>query len=133
MTQSEQPQLTRRNFLFGGGLFCTAAVAWGGVELFAESQSAATVTVMDSEHIEHSYSLNEDATHTITTAAGTNVIKIADGQVCVESSDCPNQRCVNQGHIHQTGQTIVCLPHKLVVTITNDVNNSPPVVDTISG
>lgn len=39
-----------------------------------------------------------------------NSIKIAD-------SDCPDGVCVKGGPISNAGDTIVCLPHKLIITI----------------
>lgn len=46
-----------------------------------------------------------------------NVIDIKDGKVSVTSATCPDQVCVNQGEISEDGETIVCLPHKLVIEI----------------
>jgi hypothetical protein len=33
------------------------------------------------------------------------------------SSDCHNQVCVEHAPISHSGESIICLPHKLVVTI----------------
>lgn len=46
-----------------------------------------------------------------------NTVDIKNGQASVTSATCPDQICVNQGAISQEGETIVCLPHKLVVEI----------------
>lgn len=46
-----------------------------------------------------------------------NVMDIRDGQVSVTSATCPDQICVHQGAISAKGETIVCLPHKLVIEI----------------
>lgn len=46
-----------------------------------------------------------------------NVIDIKDGQVSVTFATCPDQICVHQGAISKKGETIVCLPHKLVIEI----------------
>lgn len=46
-----------------------------------------------------------------------NVIDIKDGKVSVTSATCPDQICVQQGEISEKGETIVCLPHKLVIEI----------------
>ena len=34
-----------------------------------------------------------------------------------ESSDCPNQDCVHSGAISRAGQSIVCLPARVAVTL----------------
>ena len=36
----------------------------------------------------------------------------------VLSSPCPDQVCVRQGEITQSGQTIACVPEKVLVTLT---------------
>ena len=46
------------------------------------------------------------------TAAGEN------GAVRVAHSDCPNQDCVRSGAISRAGQSIVCLPARISVTLS---------------
>lgn len=62
-------------------------------------------------------SLEEDISYTLTLDAGTNTIVVKDGTVSVERADCPDKICVEHKPIRQTGETIICLPHKLVVEI----------------
>ena len=40
-----------------------------------------------------------------------------NGTVKMESSDCHNQVCVNHKPISRSGESIICLPHKVVVQI----------------
>lgn len=61
--------------------------------------------------------LDEDTNYTLTQDAGTNTIVIRDGNARVESADCPDHICVDHKPIEETGETIICLPHKLVVEI----------------
>ena len=63
--------------------------------------------------------LSKDDILTVASSAGTNVIEVQSDKVRVSEADCPNQDCVDQGWISNAGQQIVCLPHKLVVNITN--------------
>ena len=46
-----------------------------------------------------------------------NILVIKDGKAFIESADCKNQICVNHKPISKTGETIVCLPHKVLVEI----------------
>ena len=80
----------------------------------------ATVVIRDGVQNAHELPLSQDATKTVTTDLGTNVIEIKDGRVHVEEADCPNQDCVHQGWIDAAGQQIVCLPHKLTVDIVDE-------------
>ena len=47
----------------------------------------------------------------------TLTVEAADGGVYVASSDCPNQDCVHSGAISRAGQSIVCLPARVAVTL----------------
>ena len=49
-----------------------------------------------------------------------NHILIKGGRVCVESSTCKNQNCVKSGSIEKSGQTIVCAPNGVVITIKGE-------------
>ena len=46
-----------------------------------------------------------------------NVVTISGGKVSVTEASCQNQVCVKHGTISMTGETIVCLPNRLVVRI----------------
>ena len=48
---------------------------------------------------------------------GMNQLIIKDGQAYMIDADCPDKICVHQGKISKTGETIVCLPHKVVIEI----------------
>ena len=102
-----------------------AAVACAGLlatRLMGANTDAETATVVIRDGAQNVYELPlaQDATKTITTDLGTNVIEIKDGHVHVEEADCPNQDCVHQGWIDAAGQQIVCLPHKLTVDIVDE-------------
>lgn len=102
-----------------------AAVACAGLfatRLMGANTDADTATVVIRDGAQNVYELplGQDATKTVTTDLGTNVIEIKDGRVHVEEADCPNQDCVHQGWIDAAGQQIVCLPHKLTVDIDDE-------------
>lgn len=44
-------------------------------------------------------------------------IRLTETEVWVESSDCPTQDCVHTGHISRGGQSIVCLPARVIVAL----------------
>lgn len=46
-----------------------------------------------------------------------NLVRIEGAVVTMASSDCHNQVCVEHAPISHSGESIICLPHKLVVTI----------------
>ncbi|MBD5532211.1 MAG: NusG domain II-containing protein [Lachnospiraceae bacterium] len=48
---------------------------------------------------------------------GYNLVHVENGGVFVREADCENGDCIRQGTIRHTGECIICLPHKLAVTI----------------
>lgn len=48
---------------------------------------------------------------------GTNHVIIKDSSVKMESSDCKNQICVKHKEISKKGESIVCLPNKVIIEI----------------
>ena len=62
------------------------------------------------------YTLSEDRT-VMLGEEGYNVLQIFGGQAAVIDANCGDHTCVNTGPVWREGETIVCLPHKLMVTI----------------
>ena len=62
--------------------------------------------------------LSADGSYTWTGAAGTNTLVIENGAAYMVSADCPDRLCVKRGPVRYAGESIVCLPHKLTVTVT---------------
>jgi hypothetical protein len=54
---------------------------------------------------------------------GTNVLKIEDGHADMIDADCPDKLCVKQKNIQNNGETLVCLPHKVIVKIESSKAN----------
>lgn len=53
----------------------------------------------------------------IETELGYNLIEIGDERVRVIEADCPDQIDVEQGWISKKGETLICLPNRLVVEL----------------
>ncbi len=65
------------------------------------------------------YSLNQDKEVTIEDGnGGWNELVIKDGKAYVSLANCPNLDCVHQGEISKNNQSIICLPHRLTITVT---------------
>lgn len=47
----------------------------------------------------------------------TNVLIISDGKADMIDADCPDRICVGMKPINNIGESIVCMPNKLYVTI----------------
>lgn len=53
-----------------------------------------------------------------------NKIIIEKDKIRITDADCPDKVCVKTGPISQPGDTVVCLPHKLIVTIEGNKTKS---------
>ncbi len=62
-------------------------------------------------------SIDKDAEYVFESDKGYNIVVIKDGAVYVKEADCPDKICVNHKKISNVGETIICLPHKLVIEI----------------
>ncbi|MDO4289590.1 MAG: NusG domain II-containing protein [Eubacterium sp.] len=79
-----------------------------------------SVRVSQEGRIVATYALDEDRTETFTSDLGTNTLVISGGTASIVSADCDNQVCVNTAPISEIGETIACLPHKLIVEIISE-------------
>ena len=50
----------------------------------------------------------------------TNVVVVQDGAVHMEEADCPDHLCIRRGAIRYAGDSIICLPNKVVVEISGE-------------
>ena len=63
------------------------------------------------------FSLSEDREYIIETEKGKNTLVIKDGKADIVLADCPDGVCVDHKPISKVRETIVCLPHGVVVVI----------------
>lgn len=66
------------------------------------------------------YALNIDRTVEIRTGEGgkeLNLLVIKDGKAHVETATCPDGICAAHRPIFRQGESIICLPHKVVITV----------------
>lgn len=63
------------------------------------------------------YTLSDDKVIEIKSDVGSNTVVIENGSVYMKDADCPDRYCVKQGKVIGSGDSIICLPHKLVVGV----------------
>ena len=98
-------------------------IATAGLLLFVfNREQGSTVSVkIDGTQIA-SYPLSENREVPIKTGDNDehiNVLVIKDGKASISEADCPDKICVETRAVSYVGETVVCLPHKLVIEITN--------------
>lgn len=83
------------------------------VLLFSFSKQGSRVIIKQDNKILYDQSIDKNTTFD----TGTNTVVIKDGVVFVKKADCKNQVCVKSGKISKKGESIVCLPNKVIVEI----------------
>ncbi|MCF0142391.1 MAG: NusG domain II-containing protein [Parasporobacterium sp.] len=79
--------------------------------------------VLDNGNVIMTFSLSEDIEFEFFSVDGCNTLQIKDGKASIKAADCPDQICVNHTPVNKTGETIVCLPHKLVIRIAGSADS----------
>ena len=85
-------------------------------------KDGAYVEVEENGVVVGTYPLAVDSTYTL--GGGTNILTVKDGVAFMSYSSCPDHICENTGKVKHVGQTIVCLPNRLTVTVVGDSDNS---------
>ncbi|MGI5979603.1 MAG: NusG domain II-containing protein [Oscillospiraceae bacterium] len=104
----------RRNDLL---LILVLLAAAGGVWAwlyFTRAQSA-ELRVTVNGVVYGTYPLDEDTSVRIGDAAHYNVLVVQNGEAWIAEASCPDKICIKQGKIRCDGQSIICLPNRLVV------------------
>ncbi len=86
------------------------AIALGAYFIYRVPPATVTVSAPD---YNREFSLDDDKTVVLEHL----VIHIRSGKVWVTDADCADKTCEHTGKIGRAGQSIVCLPNSVVVTI----------------
>lgn len=100
-------------------LIAALLILGGALALFLRltRQEGGTVRVQVDGETVMELPLSEGTRIVLGEGGHTNTLVIADGAAQVVEAGCPDQVCVNHGAIRYAGESIVCLPHKLVVSV----------------
>lgn len=82
-----------------------------------QGQNGGMVRIMVDGKEYGTYPLMTNRTIELKNGFGYNRIVLEDGVAIMKEADCPDQYCVEHMPILKTNETIVCLPHKLVVEV----------------
>ena len=98
-------------------LVCIAAIAFARL-----SGGGLTAQVTVDGRLLESIDLNSvETAYTIVTGTSPETeITVEKGAIYFSRSECENQYCVGSGRLTSKGATAVCLPAKVVITVTAD-------------
>ncbi len=115
----EQHKKKRRNDLIFIGLLLVLVIALALLLLLFRTKGDCVTVKVDGE-VYGVYPLSEDAEILIKTGKdGTqeNLLVIKDGKAYVSKASCPDGICADHRPISHEGESIVCLPHKVVISV----------------
>jgi hypothetical protein len=103
------------------GAIIAATAAVGVLIVFLTKPQEDTVDVrvhITAEGAEYAaVPLDEDRIINVPGPLGKTTVEIKGGRVRVLDSPCPNKTCVSQGWVERPGETIVCLPNRVSITV----------------
>ena len=130
MKKSEKENFSKKNKIRNDVILVTVilVIAVAGLLFINGTKVEGSKVIVKIDGVEtQSYSLSENTEFKIQTGKNNeniNVVVIENGKVRVTEADCPDGICIDYRPISYVGQTIVCLPHKVVVEIVGESDNT---------
>lgn len=89
--------------------------------LYASDNNGAYVQIEIDGKVVETLPLDTNQTREILTDGnGKNILTIEDGYAKMTDANCPDGLCKNQKRISRNGESIICLPNKVVVSVVNE-------------
>jgi len=121
VTSSGKKSKIRNDLILAAVIVIMAAAGLLLINLTKEQGNRLVVKIDGAETA--SYSLSENTSFEVRTGKNNeniNVVVIENGKAYVSEADCPDGICKDYRPISYVGETIVCLPHKLVLEVTGE-------------
>ncbi|MDY3854638.1 MAG: NusG domain II-containing protein [Butyribacter sp.] len=110
-------KLKRNDFILIIIILAAALLSFAAYRLLYHKQGDSVQVTVDSRVIK-TLPLDTDATYTIHSKdSGSNVLVIKNGAASIREANCSDEVCVHHKEISAQGESIICLPHKVVVSV----------------
>ena len=127
MLLAEMKKKLRNDVLLVTSLLFAAALAFV-IFIVAGKDGESVSVILNGEEIA-TYPLSDDISVNIPSDGDSfNLLRIENGEAYIESADCPDQICVHHRKIKRSGESIVCLPNKLVIKVIGEGDSEPDLV-----
>ncbi len=113
--------MKKNDIILLASLIVAALAAFGGITLYSHisTREPQAVVFLDGEE-QGRYPLAEDVTVEIRQKNGSyNILQIDGGKAEISEASCPDKVCVNHRPVDGQGESLICLPNKMVVEIVN--------------
>lgn len=106
--------MKKRDLYLAAAVLLSAGILWAVTGLLQKKEGS-TLSIFVNNELYGTYSLWEEQEIAV---GDTNICIIQNGEVRMISADCPDQICVHSNSISQKGETIICMPNRVVLEIT---------------
>lgn len=114
--------LMKKNDVVLIGILAAAALVLAiGISLYSASHTKEAEAVVYVDGTEQGrYKLDQPRTVEISSKdGGYNVLEIREDQAEITEASCPDKLCVKHRPVKKSGESLVCLPNRVVVEIEN--------------
>lgn len=114
----------KHDIVFLSVIILVAFLIWTGYRLANQGSGRMVIVIQDGEVV-GIYPLSEEKIAIISYEENEyNLLQISGGSAYMLEADCPDQICVNHTPVSRNGESIICLPHKLVIQISSEAEAS---------
>lgn len=121
---NEKDLKIRKNDIFLVASVIILCIIIAVIPFFFSSDGSSVLIYVDGE-LYAEKSLNENS---VTDIDGLMQVVIENGKAYVENSVCPNGACEHSAPVSASGESIICLPNKIMIKISGETE-----MDAISG
>lgn len=114
----EEKRKRRNDVIFIAAILLALTVIGLILHIFSEQGDTVTVTV--DQNVYGIYPLNRNAEIEIRSQNGFNLLIIRNGEAFVESASCPDGICSSHRPIKEDGESIICLPNRVVISVSSE-------------
>jgi len=79
--------------------------------------SGGFVEVIQHGEVVATLELGLDTVHTVESGGLLNIVQISGGSAKMIEANCPDKHCLHHAPVRYSGQTIVCLPNRVVIQV----------------
>ena len=126
-TVKHDGRIFRNDLIFILSLLLTVSLL--GLCFFLMRGEGDTVTITVDGELFGTFSLRDDRTVEIRTGeqdGQCNILIIRNGEAYVSEATCPDGICAAHRPISRRGESIVCLPHRVVITVRTAAHSAVP-------
>lgn len=110
--------MKKKDIILIAAILVIALLGYAAIKMTQKDGKEVVITV-DGKEV-YKTAISKDQTYEIPVKNGVNIMQIKDGKVTMKEADCRDQICADHKAIEKSGETIVCLPHKVVIEIKSE-------------